>query len=324
MLEYIATGDIAFLARLRERYPEGLLRSCGSRHGTQEDPHSSTNMAGVVDVRDLERPAGRDASAGCRAWARRPRRSILRAIESWTAAGRTRRRRAGRPPAAAEVEPQADPPRRGACASLPEVAAADYRRQPAPLPVHRARHRPGGGSPSPTRSWTPSPRCPSWPGWRPAGRHQTGGRHPHRPERRPARRAARVLRQPAATLHRQRRPQRRAARVRAAPRLQDQRVPRRSTRVRTATITLRHRSRGLRHRGSALHPARVARGPGRDRGGRSRERSRTWSSCPICAATCTSTPTGPTAGPPWSRWPSPPGRGAWSTSASATTPSRWP
>ena len=44
---------------------------------------------------------------------------------------------------------------------------------------------------------------------------------------------------------------------------------------------------------------------------------RAWSSCLTCAATCTCTPTGPTAGPRWSRWPSPPSRGALSTSASA-------
>ena len=50
-------------------------------------------------------------------------------------------------------------------------------------------------------------------------------------------------------------------------------------------------------RGPGLHPARVAGGPGRDRGGRAGVAPRPDRAAATCAATCTCTPTGPTAAP---------------------------
>ena len=155
------------------------------------------------------------------------------------------------------------------------------------------------------------------------GRHQADRRHLLRPERGPAGGAPGIVRRPAAALHRQCRPQRGAARVRAAPRLQDQRVLRGAPRVR-APHPLRHRGRGVRDWWAcATSPRNCGRTRARSRRPK-QDCSRTWSTYPICAATCMSTPTGPTDGPPWSRWPSPPATRASSTCASATTRSRWP
>ena len=66
-------------------------------------------------------------------------------------------------------------------------------------------------------------------------------------------------------------------------------------RRRRGAADLRHRDRRLRLPRPALHRARAARGHRRDRGGARRPAAGARSSWPTCAATCTATPTGPTA-----------------------------
>ena len=117
---------------------------------------------------------------------------------------------------------------------------------------------------------------------------------------RPARRPARVLRQPPAALHRLDGPQRRAARGRRAAGLLGLRVRRRDGRVRRALARPRPRRSSTRS-SATVDPARAPREP-------RRARRRAEGSCPTSSgsetsrATSTCTPTGRTDGTRSTRW----------------------
>ena len=78
-------------------------------------------------------------------------------------------------------------------------------------------------------------------------------------------------------------------------------------RRRCGAAHVRHGGGGVRVPRPGMDPARAARGPRRDRGGRRRAGCRGWSSRPTCAATATATPTGRTACTRSSRWRRRPG-----------------
>ncbi len=122
VLEYVATGDIAFLARLSERYPEGLLTVMRLPGMGPKKTRFFWEQAGVGDLRDLERAAREGRLRGLPGMGEKTESNILRAIESWTAAaaGEDRGRRLR-----AVVEPQAA---RfvAALRALPEVMSADF------------------------------------------------------------------------------------------------------------------------------------------------------------------------------------------------------
>jgi DNA polymerase (family X) len=122
VLEYVATGDIAFLARLRERYPEGLLIVMRLPGMGPKKTRLVWEKAGVGDIRDLERAAREGRLRGIPSMGEKSEANILRAIESWTAAvaGQDRGRRLR-----AVVEPQAARFVE-ALRALPQVAAADF------------------------------------------------------------------------------------------------------------------------------------------------------------------------------------------------------
>jgi DNA polymerase (family 10) len=121
-LEYIATGDIAFLARLRERYPEGLLLVMRLPGMGPKKTRFIWENAGVADIRDLEKAAREGRLRGLPGLGEKTETNILRAIETWTAAAagpdRGRRLRA-------VVEPQATRLVE-ALRDLPQVVAADF------------------------------------------------------------------------------------------------------------------------------------------------------------------------------------------------------
>jgi DNA polymerase (family X) len=104
VLEYLATGDIAFLARLRERYPEGLLLVMRLQGLGPKKTRFIWENTGVGDIRGLERAAREGRLRGLPGMGEKTETNILRAIETWTAtvAGKERGRRLR-----AVVEPQA-------------------------------------------------------------------------------------------------------------------------------------------------------------------------------------------------------------------------
>jgi len=122
VLEYVATGDIAFLAKLRERYPEGLLTVMRLPGMGPKKTRFVWEQAGVGDLRDLEKAAREGRLRGLPGMGEKTEANILRAIESWTAAaaGQDRGRRLR-----AVVEPQAAR-LVAALRALPEVVAADF------------------------------------------------------------------------------------------------------------------------------------------------------------------------------------------------------
>ncbi len=122
VLEYVATGDIEFLAKLRDHFPEGLLivmRLPGMGPKKTRFVHEN---AGVADLRELEKAAREGRLRGLPGMGVKTEENILRAIETWTAAvagpDRGRKLRAA-------VEPQAvrfvETLR-----TSPAVAAADF------------------------------------------------------------------------------------------------------------------------------------------------------------------------------------------------------
>jgi DNA polymerase (family X) len=121
VLEYVATGDIEFLAKLRDRFPEGLLlvmRLPGMGPKKTRFVHEN---AGVADMRGLEKAAREGRLRDLPGMGAKTEENILRAIESWTAAtaGADRGRKVR-----ARVEPQAER-LAGALRALPQVIAAD-------------------------------------------------------------------------------------------------------------------------------------------------------------------------------------------------------
>ncbi len=140
VLEYTATGDIAFLQGLRERYPEGLLEVMRLPGMGPKKTRLVWELAGVGDLRDLERACREGRISGLPGMGEKTEAKLLRALEVWTAraAGGAEPRRLR-----AVVEPQASR-LVDALRMLPAVVAADYAGSLAPSPRHRARHRPGG------------------------------------------------------------------------------------------------------------------------------------------------------------------------------------
>jgi DNA polymerase (family 10) len=120
-LEYVATGDIAFLARLRERYPEGLLLVMRLPGMGPKKTRSVWESAGVADIRDLENAARDGHLRGLPGMGEKTEANILRAIEAWPAAAGPDRGRRLR----AVVEPQAARLIE-ALRDLPQVVAADF------------------------------------------------------------------------------------------------------------------------------------------------------------------------------------------------------
>ena len=165
VLEYMATGDIAFLAELRGALPRRAAdRDAPPRAWDPRRPRLVWEQAGVADLRDLEKAAREDRLRGLPGMGEKTEANILRSIETWTAAaaGQERGRRLR-----AVVEPQAarfvaalralprggrPPTSPAACAAAgPPCATSTWWS----LPL------------DPAPSWTPSPPCPNWRGSRP-------------------------------------------------------------------------------------------------------------------------------------------------------------
>ena len=122
VLEYVATGDIEFLANLRERFPEGLLLVMRLPGMGPKKTRFVYESAGVVDLRELENAARQGRLRGLPGMGVKTEENILRAIESWTAtaAGPDQGRKLR-----AQVEPQAERMVE-ALRALPQVIAADF------------------------------------------------------------------------------------------------------------------------------------------------------------------------------------------------------
>ncbi len=186
VLEYVATGDIAFLARLRERLSRGTAAGdAASRDGAQEDA-----------LRVGERRSGRHPRSG----EGRRRRAATRAARhgredrgQHPAGHRDLDRRGGGPgsgPPPARGGGTAGRPAGGGVARAAPGGHGRLRRQPAPLPGDGARHRSGGRFHRPgARDGRVRLPARARPGGGP-GRDQAGRRHVHGPWRRPADRSS--------------------------------------------------------------------------------------------------------------------------------------
>jgi len=121
VLEYKATGDIAFLQGLRERYPEGLLEVMRLPGMGPKKTRLVWELAGVGDLRDLERACREGRISGLPGMGEKTEAKLLRALEAWTAraAGGAEPRRLR-----AVVEPQASR-LVDALRTLPAVVVAD-------------------------------------------------------------------------------------------------------------------------------------------------------------------------------------------------------
>lgn len=122
VLEYMTTGDMAFLHGLRERYPEGLLEVMRLPGMGPKKTRIVWELAGVGDLRDLERACREERIRGLPGMGEKTEAKLLRALEIWAAraAGGAAPRRLR-----AQVEPQASRLVE-ALRSLPAVAVADY------------------------------------------------------------------------------------------------------------------------------------------------------------------------------------------------------
>jgi DNA polymerase (family 10) len=122
VLEYVLTGDVAFLAGLRDRLPEGLLTVMHLPGMGPKKTRFLWEKAGVADIRELERAAQEGRLRTLPGMGMKTEANILKAIESWAAAvgGQERGRRLR-----AVVEPQAVRLVE-ALRTLPIVIAADF------------------------------------------------------------------------------------------------------------------------------------------------------------------------------------------------------
>jgi len=122
VLEYIAVGEVAFLERLRERYPEGLLTVMRLPGMGPKKTRLVWESAGVGDIRGLERACRDGRVRAIPGMGEKTEAKLLRAIEAWTAkaAGGEGSRRLR-----SEVEPQAAR-LVAALRALPAVTSADY------------------------------------------------------------------------------------------------------------------------------------------------------------------------------------------------------
>ncbi|MBN1321186.1 MAG: DNA polymerase/3'-5' exonuclease PolX [Thermoleophilia bacterium] len=122
VLEYMATGEIAFLEKLRERYPEGLLQVMQLPGMGPRRTRLVWESTGVADLRDLERACREGRIRGVPGMGEKTEAKLLRALEAWEAraagdAGLRRLRSTVEPQAVRLVE---------ALRAMPAVAAADY------------------------------------------------------------------------------------------------------------------------------------------------------------------------------------------------------
>ncbi|MCE5252596.1 MAG: DNA polymerase/3'-5' exonuclease PolX [Actinomycetia bacterium] len=122
VLEYMATGRVAFLEKLRERYPEGLLTVMHLPGMGPKKTRLVWEAAGVADIRDLERACREGRIREIPGMGERTEAKLLRAIEAWAAktAGEEGLRRLR-----SLVEPQAAH-MVAALRALPAVVAADH------------------------------------------------------------------------------------------------------------------------------------------------------------------------------------------------------
>ncbi len=121
-LEYVTTGSIGLLERLRQRYPEGLLGVMRLPGMGPRKTRLVWEKAGVGDLRDLERAAREGRLRGLPGMGEKTEANLLRALEALAArtAGPEQGRRLR-----AVVEPQAVRLVE-ALRALPQVVAADY------------------------------------------------------------------------------------------------------------------------------------------------------------------------------------------------------
>jgi DNA polymerase (family 10) len=122
VLEYLATREIAFLERLRERFPEELLAVMRLPGMGPKKTRLVWESAGIADLRELERACREGRIQAIPGMGEKTEAKLLRALEAWQAraAGGEELRRlrsAVEPLAARMVE---------ALRALPVVAAADY------------------------------------------------------------------------------------------------------------------------------------------------------------------------------------------------------
>ncbi len=122
IVEYLTTGQMAFLERLRERYPEGLLEVMRLPGMGPKKTRVVWEGAGVGDLRDLERAAKEGRLRSLPGLGEKTEANLLRALEAWSARaagpeGGRRLRALVEPQAARLVE---------ALRALPQVVAADY------------------------------------------------------------------------------------------------------------------------------------------------------------------------------------------------------
>lgn len=121
-IEYLAEGRVAFLERLRERYPEGLLAVMRLPGMGPKKTRLVFEGAGIADLRDLERAAKEGRLRGLPGMGEKTEANLLRTLEAWAArqSGPEGQRRLR-----AQVEPQAVRLVE-ALRALPQVVAADY------------------------------------------------------------------------------------------------------------------------------------------------------------------------------------------------------
>jgi DNA polymerase (family 10) len=122
VLEYIASGNVAFLERLRQRYPEGLLTVMRLPGMGPKKTRLVWETTGAADLRDLERACREGRIREIPGMGEKTEAKLLGAIETWTA------RNAGGAPSRrlrSMVEPQAVRMVE-ALRALPSVIAADY------------------------------------------------------------------------------------------------------------------------------------------------------------------------------------------------------
>lgn len=122
VLEYMDSGEIAFLEKLRERFPEGLLTVMRLPGMGPKKTRLVWETTGVADLRDLERAVREGRIRTVPGMGEKTEAKLLRAIEAWDArAGQGVERRRLR----SAVEPQAARLAR-TLRDQPSVTAADY------------------------------------------------------------------------------------------------------------------------------------------------------------------------------------------------------
>jgi DNA polymerase (family 10) len=122
VIEYMTTGDLVFLAGLRERYPEGLLEVMRLPGMGPKKTRLIWESAGVADLRELERACRERRVRTIPGMGEKTEAKLLRALDAWAArlAGGAGLRRL-RPVVEAQAIRLLE-----ALRTLPVVAAADY------------------------------------------------------------------------------------------------------------------------------------------------------------------------------------------------------